>query len=43
MLLNDLNMPGEFIGLWQALNLGLILLIVYGIWKIYKAITKPKK
>lgn len=43
MLLTDLIVPGEYIGLWQALNLGLLLLIVYGIWKIYRAITKPQK
>lgn len=42
ILVNDFNITGHNILLWQAINLGLILIVIFGIWKIYRAITKTK-
>lgn len=42
ILANDINITGHNILLWQVINLGLILIVLYGIWKIYRAIIKSK-
>lgn len=33
ILVNDFNITGLNILLWQAINLGLILIVLFGIWK----------